>query len=260
MFYEQKKSDLYFAHKYDGNPAGCIDPYHFHAEYEMILFVRGSAEYTVESKKYKLTPGDIVFTAPGQHHYINVSADCPYERYVIRFSERNLPRNLIAALKHGCYSTKDTAIVALFMSLDGHIENYHGECSYELLKCELLQILYYFCSECKPCGYEIENQRVYKTIEYISNNISTDFTLVDICKDLRCSESYIRQEFHENMNTTVISYVRQKRIFLAQSLINQGAKTKDIYKKCGFDDYSTFFRTYKKVLGHTPSLKTRNSS
>jgi AraC-like DNA-binding protein len=42
---------------------------------------------------------------------------------------------------------------------------------------------------------------------------------------------------------------------MAQREISFGAKPTDVYVKCGFSDYSTFYRAYKNQFGKPPSEK-----
>ncbi len=48
-------------------------------------------------------------------------------------------------------------------------------------------------------------------------------------------------------------YVLEKRILAARHLILAGMPATAASLECGFKDYSTFSRAYKKILGQTPS-------
>lgn len=260
MFFEKFFSDLYIAHKYDEKPVN-NKRNHFHMGYEIILFIRGNAEFTIENKKCEPVSGSLLFIAPGQNHRINVkNADSPYERCIIRFSDNHLSQELVYALKnrYGCFSTENTVIAPMFINFDEYIGNYHGRFDYELIKCALQQLLYHFVSNTMPYKLITGNKRIAEIIDYIDNNITNNFTLEDLCGDLKVSDSLICREFQKYMNTGIMAYVRRKRILLAESLLHEGAKPLGIYRACGFVTYSTFFRAYKNVLGHNPTNKTKN--
>ena len=52
---------------------------------------------------------------------------------------------------------------------------------------------------------------------------------------------------------TPAKYILSKRMLKAQKMIHRGEKPTAVYIKCGFDDYATFFRNYKKYFGYPPS-------
>ena len=48
-------------------------------------------------------------------------------------------------------------------------------------------------------------------------------------------------------------YILEKRILAARKLILTGESAAFASAECGFKDYSTFSRAYKKLLGKLPS-------
>ena len=260
MYFNLTYPNFNFAHKFDVRPVK-NDEFkdHFHMIYEILLFIKGDAEFIIENKKFALNPGDLLYITPGQHHNINVNENVPYERYVIKFPEYEIPSKLLALIrsKGGCYSTNGTNIPELFARFDAHVNEYHGTDQCGLLKCVLREILYYSCSESKPYESEVYNENMIGVLDYINENIAKKITLNDICAHFHYSKSYICREFLECMEVPVMQYIRTKKILLADSLIKTGIKPVDIFTQCGFSDYSSFFRAYKKVLDKSPSDKNK---
>jgi AraC-like DNA-binding protein len=58
------------------------------------------------------------------------------------------------------------------------------------------------------------------------------------------------------MKISIMDYIKQKKILLAQDLIANGTKPTLAAQELGFEEYSTFFRLYKKYLGCSPSAHT----
>lgn len=245
-----------FAHKIDEIPQK-DDEFndHFHMIYEIFLFVRGDAKFIIENRKFVLHPGDVLFIPPGHHHCVKVNQDTPYERYVIKFPEYEIPKHLLSAVKNksGAYTAEHTAIRMLFERLDSHVAFYKGVDLCGLLKCVLREILYYSCNNSSLYEFEINNENINGLIDYINVNLAKKITLDDICKNLHYSKSSICKEFQQYMKVPVMQYIRTKKILLADSLIKTGAKPMEIYEQCGFLDYTTFFRAYQRILGTTPS-------
>ena len=234
---------------------------HFHMDYELFFASSGDAEFTIENRKCKLAAGGIVLIAPGDNHKIRIEKNGQSELCRLMFAESEMPSELIFIMneKSGHCVNGDTVLNVLFMRVGEYLQSYQGEYLNGLIRSALCEILYYFCGECAPCEFETCNKKILIVIEYIKINIAKNFVLEDICKCINRSESYLCQEFQKVMGISVMKYVRLKRTVLVQSHINKGSKPKDIYEQCGFYDYSTFFRTYKKISGLTPSLKVRKN-
>ena len=55
---------------------------HHHDFYEIYLFLNGSVEYSIESRIYRLLPGDILLIGPMELHQPRIAKDHgPYERW-----------------------------------------------------------------------------------------------------------------------------------------------------------------------------------
>ena len=48
------------------------------------------------------------------------------------------------------------------------------------------------------------------------------------------------------------TYINNKKILYAQSLLQAGERPADVCETCGFHDYSTFYRLFRKITGHSP--------
>ena len=63
------------------------------------------------------------------------------------------------------------------------------------------------------------------------------------------------RRFREETGYTIPHYVTEKRLLLAQQLLEQGITPGEAALRCGYQEYSTFARAYKKQFGQTPSAK-----
>ena len=59
--------------------------------------------------------------------------------------------------------------------------------------------------------------------------------------------------FSKYINKTPLAYLNERRLYYANKKIAAGAKLSAIFRECGFDDYTSFFRAYKRLYGHAPS-------
>ena len=61
------------------------------------------------------------------------------------------------------------------------------------------------------------------------------------------------RKFKDETGYSMHQYVLEKRVLAARSLILAGEGAAIASMECGFRDYSTFSRAYKKLLGKLPS-------
>ena len=61
------------------------------------------------------------------------------------------------------------------------------------------------------------------------------------------------RRFREATGYTIHSYVTEKRLLLARDLLSRDVPLTEIAERCGYRDYSTFSRAYKKKFGKSPS-------
>lgn len=85
---------------------------HHHDFYEIYLFLNGSVEYSIESRIYRLLPGDILLIGPMELHQPRIAKDHgPYERMVLWLDKRYLEQ----------LSTPQTSLTRCFdASAPGH--------------------------------------------------------------------------------------------------------------------------------------------
>ncbi len=260
MLFDYNYSDLYYAHKLD-EPAKQLSDYvdHFHILYEMCFFMSGEADYLIDDKRYVLKPGDLIIIQPGQHHSLFIRSSQKYERYIIRFSEYLVPSDIAAKFRRysGCYNVADTLVPSLFSRFDCHVENTGGNAAAlkMLFRCVLTEIIVYFSFMGGKEGVAINilKEDMAVVLDYINKNIERPLCLNDICKEFHYSKSYICHEFVASMGVPIIQYVRTKKIMYANALLRSGMRPTEVAAQCGYPDYSTFYRTYKKIIGKSPS-------
>ena len=77
-----------------------------------------------------------------------------------------------------------------------------------------------------------------------------------ICAEHYVSTSQLCRRFKKATGSTVGNYITTKRLLLAQKLLSVGEKPVAVYKRCGFNNYSTFYRAYVRYFGHSPKSET----
>ena len=243
-----------FAHKID-TPSSPSEEYlkHMHTFTEILYFVQGDVDYTVESETRTLQPGDVVLIAPGKYHFATVNLnERPYERYVLKFPEILVPDYLKTnLLAHRPFFTDTESYAHFFKDLDGYADNFSREELNTLFTGDLTNLLVYM-NRAASTGKQKTNAFIEKIITHINNHITEEITLEKLADDLIYSKSYISNEFKKYMHIPVMQYVRSKKIMFAHTLIANGMKKCEAAETLGFTNYSTFFRAYQKMLKTSP--------
>lgn len=257
--------EIDFAHKLNGHTLPSDDfKKHMHDFYELIFFVHGDVDYMIESKSKKLVSNDIILIPAGLLHYGVANVDVEYERYVLKFPLRLINDTLAKEIQNfTCFSGNYPALKELFIKLDNIYNNYSDEHKYILMVNTLSEILINMQNKSKLSDELIgvyHNPVVSKVIAYINENIKKNITLTDICNDLNFSRAHISNEFSRVMKIPVMTYIRYKKIIAAHQKILEGnVKINEVAYEYGFEEYSTFYRNYIKIIGKPPYSNTKKN-
>lgn len=262
--------DLHFHHLREASPMPSSFTMHTHERYEIFLFLAGKASFMVEGTPYSLKPNDMMIFNSTEAHKIEVSPNEPYERVVIElnkniFSEFDpngeldkpfTSRPLGQCNKLCPTDFRDTSWKQYIMKIVDSDKNdiitiYSG--LFSLLN----EIRFAFSNQQSSIVLGSENTAV-RIINYINANISGDITPESIAKEFYISRSQLYYIFKKSIGSSVWDYITTKRLFLAKQMMLTGEKPTDVYQKCGFKEYTAFFRAYKNKFGSSPKNDIKN--
>jgi AraC-like DNA-binding protein len=92
-----------------------------------------------------------------------------------------------------------------------------------------------------------------EALAYINENLLTLKSISEIAERLFVTEGYLFRLFKTELRQTPRRYITDKRLLLARAMILGGERPTDVYAKCGFADYATFYRNYKLFFKRSPS-------
>lgn len=243
---------------------------HSHKMHEIFYFISGKASYLVEGRIYRLVPGSIMIMRSGEFHKIVLDEDEPYERMVINFKASVLAGVDPAGLLLRPFIERPLGVGNHFPA--GKIQIGH---IYEALKSmdhaidlpeqRHLAIL----SNLFSILYEIQNAYLRRgaldpsgngiqtlgssIVDYINANLFGELSLDILSEKFFISKNHLNRLFKEATGSTVWEYIQVKRLNAARSSIRQGSSAVAACAKSGFNDYSAFYRAYKKHFGESPS-------
>nr|WP_317332471.1 AraC family transcriptional regulator [uncultured Romboutsia sp.] len=247
--------------------------YHHHDFSKIVILIDGDLTYYIEGKAYILKPWDVLFVNKNEIHKPVVNPNKYYERIVIwlnpdfmsKYAQGNndLLKCFDIAVKNNYNLLRlNMKSIEIVKNLIQDIQrcNNSNEFGSEILKESLfIQFMVLmnrlFLNSDK--NRDIEDIQYDKTIEgvlnYINSNLENDLSIDTIASEFFISKYYLMRKFKNQIGSSIHNYVVQKRLILARSLISDGLSMSDVCNKCGFNDYSSFVRAFKKVYGVSPS-------
>lgn len=238
--------------------------FHTHDFYELYLFLDGSVTYYVEDMAYDLMAGDIMLIPPQKMHRPVISNENNvYERIVLWVSQsflQELDGN--GELRNSL--TKSIAQNGFLLSLDGDslilikkllsLLNQNGASRQEYNKSIITAVFYFLNDEYQSGSVsDKSDELIPSVIRYINEHFTEPFSLSVLCDEFFITKFYLLKRFKAYTNSTIYDYVLDKRISLARRLIRQGEAATVVSEKCGFSDYSSFYKAFTAKSGMSPA-------
>lgn len=254
---------------------------HTHEYFQIYFITKGSLLHYVENEFSTLSHGDMFIIPPGKTHYITPEKDTVFYSFSFMpkfFGEPNENNKFIKNFLRFLLENKNENIKAK-ISIKTEEIFYIEKIMEHILK-EFQQkplgyreIIYayathlitmiarnYYKNDTKLISPPFENnkQLVLHCISYIENNFSDSITLEEISHRFAMSKSNFCSLFSELTGCTFNSYLNKCRIKKATEYIKKGYKITAVYGLCGYNDFSTFYRNFVKILGISPQEYRKN--
>lgn len=103
---------------------------------------------------------------------------------------------------------------------------------------------------------------IQKVQDYILNNLEEPLpTTKELSKMFGTNEFTLKENFRNILKTSIYQFYNDERLKKAHFLIQQTAiPMKEISFLCGFNDYTNFFKAFKKKYHYTPSDLNRKNN
>lgn len=250
--------------------------YHYHDFNKIIVFISGNVTYLIEGKAYRLRPWDILFISSNEVHRPAIDPSFPYERIVIWINPGFLQKHssesdLFTCFRLACERNSNLLRLSQSLLKDTQFLLYKleeacgaaGFGSVILKNSIFLHLLVILTRERVKTIDEAESKDVItdeviqKVLEYIGSNMDKDLTIDALSVKFFLSRYYLMHKFKQQTGCSIHSYILQKRLLKADGLIKTGAPAAQASEQCGFNDYSSFTRAYKKLFGQSPKKRIK---
>lgn len=243
-------------YKESRNDAPIVWENHCHTQYEMIAVLEGDITVMLEGRSYRLNADHAVIIPPLLYHTVAANQRGIYRRITSLFDTDAIP-----AILRPHFQQKD-AMLHVFSSCEGielkQLCQMNEPLFYEPLGESLMIQLLYREIRDERVEEEAENDEfLQKIIAYIDLHLSERILLDDLALLTSRSRSSVSHLFEEKMNITPKQYILQKKLALAHKLIDGGMLPTIAAMQVGYDNYSNFYRVYRKMFHSSPSGRGR---
>lgn len=245
---------------------------HFHDFNKIIVFISGSVTYLIEGKAYKLKPWDILLVSSSEIHKAVIDASGTYERMIIWVNsnfllKHNSPEsNLMTCFDIASREKRNILRLnpELLRQAKYILSQLKEECTSDAFGSQVLKnslflqfIVYLNRLYLKPETIEHQadgdyNESIGAVMKHINENLSEDMSIEGLASKFYMSKYHLMHKFKSQTGYTIHSYILQKRLMMANTLIKSGRSITEACAECGFGDYSSFVRAFKKMYGQSP--------
>lgn len=245
---------------------------HYHDFNKIIIFISGQVTYMIEGKSYTLKPWDILLVGKNDLHLPIISSTTPYERIILwlnpLFLEEHNKDNCNLLNCFQLATEKKLNLIRLnrmnITSLKQNLSDLEGAMqdkafgSYILKNALFLQLMVKinrlfletnFSESIEDIKYD---PRIEDILSFINLNLHEDLSIDIISEKFYLNKYYLMHLFKQETGYTLHSYIQKKRVIRAAELLKNELQAGEVCSLCGFGDYSTFVRTFKKEFNLSP--------
>ncbi len=237
----------------------------WHENIEILFVFDGLGSIQYGKDILPLEPGDIIVVNSGALH--RASSNCGVGYYVIIIDERFCTENGLDT-SNICFDRRfrDIETEQLLQSMVTRMRAYSNNpvpLTAAMLRCAALNLLIDLVAHHSGAETVVPTQifpaEVYvkKALTYLNENYTAPIHLEQIADLCGITKYYLAREFKRLTGQTVFTYANMLRCKKAQMLLAQGKTATEAALQSGFESLPYFSRTYKKLMGTSPS---RNKS
>ena len=257
----------------DANPTPENYPPHSHSSYELFLPLSEACEFEVADNTFTAPRGSVMLFSPDEPHRLLVKPGQPLAYLYVQFTPDYLPRDremtdcmdsLFNARAEGAgnlrmlgresFAYLHAALNRLCEVSGEHVHNDF----YRILRPALIEIDQYGTPvtphlPIRTAKPTLKNTLVDEISEYVATHYAVIEDLSFVCKQFHYSAVHVNSLFKDRLGVSLWRYVLHIRLDRACDMLISGMHAEEVSAACGFHDYSTFYRIFKKSYGITPT-------
>lgn len=252
---------------------------HLHNYYEFYFFIEGSSDFVIEGRNYPVSTGDLLVLPPMNHHHllsktsnsrnrqfvllINASfmKEIAYRHPDILFITNHVieKNEFLVHIDDSAFNNLQARFIHLIEELKSNYlcNTLEGSLSVISLLVYMNRVVH------EPLNVEkisFYNELSINLCNYINNNLNGDLSLDTLSSIFFMSKVHISHVFKKQMGISIYQFILQKRLSLGKNCLVSDTPISQVHLQCGFQNYSSFFKAFKKEFGISPKEYQKNHS
>lgn len=243
---------------------------HYHDYYELYYMLSGERIYFIKDRSYSIEKGDLVFIHKHEVHKTIQSGEASHERFVIHFDDAMINRmagmhadlllspfnqqSHILRLPRQEQLAVDQFMRRMLTEIKQQPAGFELYPPYAITEILLAAARYIQQNEPAPLHHATPmHAKISEIIRYINEHFAEPLRLNGLADHFFISPYYLSRMFKEITGFTFSDYVILTRIKEAQRLLRESsASITEIGAAVGFDNFSHFGKTFKKITRLSP--------
>ncbi|TWH47755.1 AraC family transcriptional regulator [Sporomusa sp. KB1] len=261
-----------FQHNFTPRPVKSEFNLHIHKCYELYYFISGNVPFYIEGQQYAVQSGDFLIINSKELHRACIAEEQPYER-IVMFCKPEYVNFLNTASynlfdcferrKLGYFNITERSKVLKYQ-IDKQIIAIEEQFKTGAIDSEImifsifvqllvkLNQIYLHENALQVYSQGRDTSKTQAILNYINDNLSTKITLDLLQQEFYISKYYLCRIFKQSTGFGVYEYITYKRLLRAKELLCEGISASEVAHHVGFENYSNFYRLFKKVYGFSP--------
>ncbi len=269
---------LFYSHnRYDDNPHTGT---HLHDSHEIYLLMNGQVDYFIEGNVYSVTEHDLIVTNRNELHSVIFKSGSDYERCCVRlapmyFMEDNYKslENCFLHLPKGSMNIirlndeQLDLLLGMILKIDSLVSDrdaFERELSIAALLLQLIiEVNRCFSQNKAEMTKASLPEWIEGVITYVHNCVNDESRIAEVADIAQIADrffvnkDYLRMAFKKHTGINLFAYIQTLKIRRAKILLGQGKSVTETAFLCGFSDYCSFIRSFKRICRVTPGQYAR---
>ncbi len=256
-----------------GIPSGAME-IHFHNFYEIMYIMEGEFSILLDNTTYKLKQGDVLLIDINHlHRYQYAEKNHDHNKRTILWISKTFLNEISQGISDlsACFSLPDTSAFHFPAHYRSQFETYLTELLFLyadttadrpenlLLSQAYLTLFFVYLNKLCLRREFYFNQKdtyhdpiIHAISQFVEEHILESISLDLLAEHVHLSKYHLVRIFKAATGMTIHTFITQKRLITACEMIWNGIPLTELYTQCGFQNYSSFFRSFKAVYGLSP--------
>ena len=220
--------------------------------YDITSVYSGALHYRIDGEEYILKKGDTIIIPPGSH-CVRYADDKPANYFVLNYySDGKLEKNIPIVVEN-CSGVVNSITRLIVQTCHKTLTQKNNKNPWRDEKASLAVnfLVLELLEQSKVRKYIPHVQQI---MNYILEHITEPIQLSEISEKVYLSVPHCCYVVKNELGATIHEIIVRERITLAQNYLSSGDfSLREIPYLCGFSDYNSFYKSFKKHTGISPS-------